>query len=374
MALLVSAGNVTFAPLGSVIGALQKKNIVIDAVWLIDNQQTVASFTSNVTGIKNALGRQDVMVASLEVTEQNAADRIPEFMADYVLRNKSGTHHQQALDKGATDGKDETQSEDSSWREDVIVDLTAGPKFITSTLYAAANFCRVKRVYYFLLKNRAKQQAPFSELTEDDYEYLQLPPFSDESLVKLGQRSYLQIVYYMKEIEELAKGYRKRNISFADRIEQSLHFAIRGYFDGDYEGAIRSASSLLETWSEHLYLFCETHEQEYGLTFNHLDEGGRKWNNYNAKLHSIFKDLVNLKKGEQHSNYQDAFVNDALKIIGTLDFVESARKLRNAASHSVNRRFKTTEADANLLINIALSTMKRSCDTIFFSHTQDDDS
>jgi hypothetical protein len=368
MTLLVSAGSEKFGPLGNVLGALKKQGSKIDAVWLIDTKDTALSFGSHAIEIKKALDREDVMIASLEVTEQNAAERIPEFMADYVLRNKSLRKDKDSLDKT----NKTAYSNDGNWREDVIVDLTAGPKFITSTLYAAANFCRVRRVYYFLLKSREKSALSFAELTENDYEYLELPPFSTESLLKLSRRSYLQIVYYMKEIEELAKLYQQNNIAFADRIEQSLHFAARGFFDEDFEGGIRSVSTLLEAWSEHVYNFCEKHRETYGLNLEQLTGKGRTWNNYNSKLQQLFKGMVELQNDQQHPSYSMEFVNSALSIVFAVEFVEVVRKLRNTASHSINRRYQATEADANLAINIAISTMKRSQGTIFFQQQNDE--
>ena len=126
MTLLITGGTRQFPPLRNALCALrQNKNFVIDAVWLVDNGETAKYFGENVAAIKETLGRVDIMISTLEVNEENASEKIPNFMAQFVVRDE--------------------------YQNNVVVDLTAGPKFITSLLYAAANFCRIEQIYYFLL-------------------------------------------------------------------------------------------------------------------------------------------------------------------------------------------------------------------------------
>jgi|GEM_PF-4924737 len=352
-ALLITSGSESFPPLRNVLLAIRKHlKIDLNAVWLIDNQRTVQAFEANLAGIKETVGRDDVMIASLEVTEDNASDRIPGFMAQFVLR-------------------------DAGRPVDVIVDLTAGPKFIASLLYAAANFCRIQRIHYFLLKNSAKRSSLFEELGDDDYEYLELPPFSDDSLLYLSQRSYLELVYYLKEVDDLIKAYTKQSPDFADKIEQSLSFAVRSYFDGDYRGSIRSVGSLLETWSIRVYEYCDQHN-----LWDRADEKDQKkkqkwskagtWDDKNVTLEEAF--FSRFRKPSTTSrltSFDDTLFTDHLLALAmSSQWLGPVRQLRNLCAHSADAPYKPGRDDARLTIDVAFSLLARSADSPFFQELQ----
>lgn len=93
----------------NVLCALKKEGKVIDAVYLIDNDDTAKNSCAIIKDIKETLGRRDVLVSSLEVNENDAFHLIPEFMAQFI-------------------------SHDERQKRDLIVDLTTGPKYIASLL------------------------------------------------------------------------------------------------------------------------------------------------------------------------------------------------------------------------------------------------
>ena len=343
MALLITGGTRKFAPLRNALCALHRKlGFDIEAIWLVDNEETARYFCDNVEKIKETLGKRDIMVASLEVREDDAFEKIPGFMSRFILR-------------------------DISERDSIIVDLTAGPKFITSLLYAAANFCRINHIYYFLIKKEEKTKVPFEELREEDYEYLLLPPFSSESLYSLTRRSYLELIFYMKEVEDLVSDYSCEAPNLAEKIDQSLRFAVRGYFEGDYAGSIRSVGGLLEMWAERLYRFWE----EQGMLARYSSAakctGFKKgsWAFHTCMMRGLFSKLRSVKEREQIEGFNERLLRDALQIATVNDLLEVVRPFRNLASHKADLGYQLTKEDAKLVLDIALNIVKKLGGTVF---------
>lgn len=343
MALLITGGTRNFAPLRNALCALQQElGLDIEAVWLVDNEETFNHFCDNADKIKETLGNRNVMIASLEVTESDASEKIPDFMSKFVLR-------------------------DVSENNNVIVDLTTGPKFITSLLYAAANFCRINHIYYFLLKG-GKREVPFEELSDKDYEYVLLPPFSSESLYNLGRRSYLELIYYLKEVEDLVEDYSYHAPGLAEKIDQGLRFAVRSYFEEDYKGSIRSVGGLLEMWAERLYCFWKEHDMlsRYRPPAEHSKPPRGSWGFHTFMMKSLFSKLQKSSEGEHVDGFDERLLEDALRIATVNDLLETVRPFRNLASHKANLRYQPTREDAKLVLDIALNIVKKSKDTIFF--------
>ena len=348
MALLITGGTRKFAPLRNALCALHRKlGFDIEAIWLVDNEETARYFCDNVEKIKETLGKRDIMVASLEVREDDAFEKIPNFMSRFVLR-------------------------DVSKRDDIIVDLTAGPKFITSLLYAAANFCRINHIYYFLLKGE-KRRVPFEELGDADYEYLRLPPFSSESLYNLTRRSYLELIFYMKEVEDLVSDYSCEAPNLAEKIDQSLRFAVRDYFEGDYAGSIRSIGGLLEMWAEHLYRFWEGQGalSRYSPPIECTMPKG-SWAFHTCMMRGLFSKLQKVKEGDQIEGLDERLVKDALQIATVNDLLEVVRPFRNLASHKADLGYQLTKEDAKLVLDIALNIVKKSKGTVFFAEKEEE--
>ncbi|MBM3303448.1 MAG: hypothetical protein FJY85_26310, partial [Deltaproteobacteria bacterium] len=115
MAVLISGGTVRFAPIENALRALDKSMRLardlqfnpeecpplsaaiyalrkkppsgdIEGVLLIDNEETAKSFCNNVESIKATLDKKDIVVSTLEVKEDDAAEKISNFMARFVLQ------------------------------------------------------------------------------------------------------------------------------------------------------------------------------------------------------------------------------------------------------------------------------------------------
>lgn len=341
MANLIVGGTLTYPPLHNVLCALRLENVEIDGVWLIDTPQTVSKTAEMMEQVKATLGKRTVLVASLEVNENNASERIPDFMAQFVARDTSQLH-------------------------DLVVDLTTGPKYVTSLLYAAANFCRLNRVYYFLLKAR-KQDVPFEELTSDDYEYLRLPPFSDKSLAALGRRNHLELIYYLKDVEDLHASFLEHSERLAAEIDRDLRVAVQNYFDGNYRGTVRSIGSLAETWTARLHSIW----QENGLLARWPKQkqgsAGKK-NDWAGNIEDLEPFLMHLLKVRAGSSVNGLSTEDlALALpLATLDpLLTTVRTYRNIAAHKADSLYEITRDDAKLVLEIGLLLVRKCRDAGF---------
>ncbi|MBM4428836.1 MAG: hypothetical protein FJ026_00625 [Chloroflexi bacterium] len=375
MAVLISGGTVRFAPIENALRALDKSMRLardlqfnpeecpplsaaiyalrkkppsgdIEGVLLIDNEETAKSFCNNVESIKATLDKKDIVVSTLEVKEDDAAEKISNFMARFVLQEARRAN-------------------------DVIVDLTAGPKFIASVLYATANFCRITHIYYFLIKG-GKTNVPFDQLdqqSDEDYEYVLIPPFSDQSLYNLSRRSYLELIFYLKEIEDLVGAYAETAPNLAKKVEQSLWFAVKNYFDGDYKGAIRGCGSLLETWTERLYQFFKERRllDKYRPKPEYKDPPTREtdWAFQVYRMTGLFDRLQRVKDSEHVNGLDQDTEKDAVQIALVDDLLGIARTCRNLTAHKVNLKYQPTREDAKLILDIALSVVRRSRGTLF---------
>jgi hypothetical protein len=232
-------------------------------------------------------------------------------------------------------------------------------------LYAAASFCRIRHIYYFLLKGD-KRDVLFEDLDEEDYEYIPLPGFTDESLFELGRRSYLELILYLKEVEDLVSEYADQAPSLAEKADQHLRFAVRNYFEDDYRGAIRSAGALLEMLAESLYRFWEEHGQL--SLYPQKGERGRRgtWAYHTAGMSEIFRRLQYLQEGDSLDGFDESLLNDAIAIATMNDLLEAARSFRNLASHTANLRYRPTKRDAKFALDIALNALEKSRGTRFF--------
>lgn len=333
MTLLITGGTRNFPPLRNALCALQKnKQIQIDAVWLVDNGETAAHFGTNVAAIKETLGRTDIMISTLEVNEENASEKIPNFMTQFVVRDEYQTN--------------------------VVVDLTAGPKFITSLLYAAANFCRIEQIYYFLLKG-GKYNVSFEELTDGDYEYLSLAPFSSRSLEDLSRRSFIDLIFYLKDIDDLIDEYLEVAPSLAEMIEQSLKFAVQTYFRGDYKSTVRHVGTMLETWAARLYQFLD--DEGVLAQFPTQGKAPRKnsWAYHIFMMSRFFTEIQKLREGKSIPSVDTTLVNDALQIAFITDLFALARPFRNMASHKTDTQYQLEKSDAKLMLDIGLTIVRK---------------
>ena len=333
MTLLITGGTRQFPPLRNAICALrQHKKLEIDAVWLVDNGETAKFFGENVAAIKETLGRTDIMISTLEVNEKNASEKIPNFMAQFVVRDE--------------------------YQNNVVVDLTAGPKFIGSLLYAAANFCRIEQIYYFLLKGN-KQNSPFEELTENDYDYLSLAPFSSKSLEDLSRRSFIDLIFYLKDIDELVDEYLTVAPHLAEMIEQSLKFAVQNYFRGDYKSTVRHVGTMLETWTSRLYHFLDAE----GVLTQFPTQGSapspHSWAYHTHMMKGFFSRIQKLRHGETLANVDPTLVNDALRIAFIPDLLDLARPFRNFASHKADTQYQLEKSDAKLMLDVGLTIVRK---------------
>ena len=332
---LIVGGTKAFPPLRNVLCRLtQKEDISFDAIWLIDTPETICNFNHISESIKSLAGRRDILVSSLEVNEQNAAYRIPDFMAQFVMR-------------------------DANQIKDLFVDLTTGPKYVTSLLYASANFCQINNIHYFLLKSN-RRDALFEELREDEYEYLQLPPFNSDSLALLSRRSHIDLIYYLKDLDDLVRAFSLNSPQLADELDRNIRPAVRDYFEGNYKGVIRSVGSLMETWTDRIYKIWRF--QDLILVNSNSRE---TWHNELAQIQKICNKLQKVRINEVPIDFTLEQLEESLPLAVVGNLLEMVRVYRNIAAHKADQRYQIERDDAKLVLDIGFA-FARKCEQAAF--------
>jgi len=340
---VIMGGTNNYPLLRNVLGALTSENGLslnpsnLDAIWLIDTSETSDGLSEISKEIKKILGRRDIVVSSLEVNENDAADRIPEFMAQFVLCN-------------------------TKQKTDLIIDLTTGPKYITSLLYATANFCRVNEIYYFLLKDSNKRIIPFSQLKSEDYEYIRLPPFSGKSLTELSRRSHLDLIYYLKDVDELTEEFFSKSIQLGDELDRNMRLAVRDYFSDteNYEGVIRSVSSLLEAWSDRLYEIWDSQgmiEANPPLTNRYNQKN--TWAYKLERMSGVFNALRKARDNEIVKGFTPEQQAESLPLAYVGDLLEMVRVYRNMAVHKADHSYQISRDDAKLVLDTGFAFIRK---------------
>lgn len=332
---LIMGGTNRFSPLRNALCALKKGGKDIDAIYLIDTPETAKNSCHIIKNIKEALNRSDILVSSLEVNEKNAVELIPELMAQFI-----------AFDRPQ--------------KRELIVDLTTGPKYITSLLYATANFCGVNNIYYFLLKNGERSNLNFEELNEnDDYQYIHLPTFKNESLEELSQRSHMDIIYYLKDVENLVEVFEPKSPRLANEINSNLRLAVFDYFNNRYKSSILSVGSLLETWT---YRINDLWMEQGAIACDNSQNKniGRKWNNELQRMARVCKILRESRSNEVHENcIPEKQIIEYLPLAMSYEMIDLVRKYRNMAAHVTDNRYQIERDDAKLVLDIGFSFVNK---------------
>jgi len=330
MTSLILSGTDNLAPLHNVLCVLKRKAFKIDVVHLIDTPQTITKLHDTLEEIKITLGNRDILVTSLEVNEQNAADLIPAFMASLIVR-------------------------ETKQIPNLVVDLTTGPKYITSLLYAAANFCQVEKIYYFLLTTKTRD-VPFEKLVEHkDFEYVSLPTFSSKSLAALSQSSHMDMIYYLKDLEDLVKSVPSQSRLLAEDLDQNMRLAVEDYFEENYERMCLNVGKLLEAWTKRIYIILESQ----GVLQKHFPDNNKpdskKWPSKKLdEMFYVFNDLQNANLDQPND-----FTSDQLKCFMPLAEIGSmlniVREYRNIAAHGTGHLYQMNRYEAKLVLDIGFA-------------------
>jgi len=340
VASLIVAGTDKFPPLRNVLCALTRKNhITLNSIYLIDTPETIKKSPFIIEDIKKTLGNQNIYVSSIDVDENNAADIIPDFMGRFIIR-------------------------DTQQIRDLVIDLTTGPKYVTSLLYATANFCRMDNIHYFLLKSK-RREVPFEELNDNEYEYLHLPLFSSKSLDRLRRRSHLDLIYYLKDVEDLVKAFMPISPRLADEVDQNMRLAVLDYFNESYKNVIEKVAYLFEVWNNRIFEKIGTQNviDTYSSDnkFHRMVLPADKFNNHC----DVFRKLKEIQVNEMPKYFtSEQFIDyTPLAMVGEMENL--VLRYRDMVSHIIYNGYKIEREDAKIVLDIGFAFVNKCKQTDF---------
>ncbi len=335
MTSLITAGTNSLQTLLNALSALETiENFNFDEIYLFDTPETSSKSQDILTGIRATPKRRNLQITSFVVNENNAYKRIPEFMARHVLN-------------------------DTKRIQEVVVDLTTGPKYITSLLYSAANFCQISNIYYFLLKDNDKRSVPFDALIKHkDYEHLQLPPFSGKSLMALSWRSSLDLIYYLKDIEVLIEGFPPESKELAKSVDRTMRSAVRYYFNEEYKEVLSSIGLLLEDWVAQIYATWEIQ----GTLKAHMPTDQKTDSRKRPKgklgdMNYVFDDLLYIKQPGKTESFTSEELQSFIPLTMVGDMLNIARNYRNIVVHP--HCYQYDRNDAKIALDIGFACVNR---------------
>ncbi|MDB9526780.1 hypothetical protein PN498_12340 [Oscillatoria sp. CS-180] len=131
-------------------------------------------------------------------------------------------------------------------RSQIVIDLTNGDKFISSTLYASASLSQIENLF-FLIVNRNKFESMPEHLSESDYKIEVISPLVN--LEKIGKYTFFEIFYYKDKVADLVA--RLKNIEFEssflrNQLALQLESCIDSYFLEQYSDSISKIAQIIE--------------------------------------------------------------------------------------------------------------------------------
>lgn len=222
-----------------------------------------------------------------------------------------------------------------------IVDLTNGPKDITSTLYLVASLCEVKEIYY-LSFNRNKNIS----------EYVRLHKYG--GIDSLSKISYFDLVYYFDELDKLFSDKRKSSYEVNDdqknvfnRMEEMLQKGIVDFFN-------------TENYTNVVYNITYPFERLNVKLFEYL-KNDKECVSFAKKNNIIFfqdRDKIGVISFFLREYSQKGNNSEILALCTLPGLLTGLRVYRNLASHACMSKHKFTINEARTVINMMIEALK----------------
>ncbi len=229
-------------------------------------------------------------------------------------------------------------------RSQIVVDLTSGDKYISSTLYASASLSQIENLF-FLVVNRDKFDTLPEDLTEDDYKIDVISPLGN--LESIGKYTFFEIFYYKDKVSELTSKFSKvefKSSYLRNQLKSQMESCIDSYFLEQYPDAISKISQIIEEISVEIpdrIKQIAAGEIKEKTAIKSLDDS-ISW------LRSNFCDPLRGKRNKNLSEHEEK-----LKDLQTLDrLIDLVRAHRNISSHPYD--FLRGWDEARLVINTSL--------------------
>lgn len=250
----------------------------------------------------------------------------------------------------------------------VLVDLTNGQKFVASVLYATASISRISRIYSLLPKTdfRKLELERLKQLKEGtDYEYIPLKPLVD--IQGIARSSFLELVYYRDEIEDVARQLELQDEDFAHDVRRTLMHALSDYFSGASDPDAQTAAEKYGVCMASLGKMCEElAEKLYTYLVNFRGAQTLTRPDFNGYVDQVGKILSRIRKTRPPQELDPG--DEKLKRLVVGDgLLEMIRIYRNLAAHPKTHVYRVDRYDAKLNLDASLLLLKRLSETSVLS-------
>lgn len=231
----------------------------------------------------------------------------------------------------------------SHGKEEVVIDLTNGTKYISSVLYASASLSKISKLF-FLSVPRDKQDELPENLAKADYTIDVISPL--ENIEAIGKHAYFEIIYFREKAQDVIEALKTAQFksSFLSNLfEPQINSAISHYFQGNYADSIGGMGHIVEELTVEL---CERikNSAKGQITVSVPKEFSKAvgW------LTSQFCDPL---RGKQNKGLLD--YEEALKTLQNLDkMIDVIKVYRNLSSHPYD--FLRGKYEASFILNNCL--------------------
>jgi len=316
---LIISGNPNLRTIQSVIYlAYLHYNGQIEKVYFIDSEGSLYDKDGNsLEGQRNEIARKyiksDVKIESRFVKKEDLHQEIPRLLSEQLK----------------TYAKDQ-----------IVVDLTNGTKYISNILYASASLSKIRNLFFVFIPSDKQYELP-ENLNKDDYTIDVISPL--ESLESIGKHAYFEIIYYKDKAEAAItsfKGVRFRESFLKNNFDFGINSVIDNYFLGKYPETIGVLGQILESFSLEI---CPKIKQ---LAKGKITaKSPTDFNDSISWLRSNFCDPIRGKRNKNLDDYEEK-----LKLLQNIDkIIDFARVYRNLSSHPYP--FLRGQEEARMILN-----------------------
>ncbi|MEW6456731.1 MAG: hypothetical protein AB1410_08490 [Acidobacteriota bacterium] len=316
---LIISGNPNLRTIRSVIYfAHLHYNQQIEKVYFIDSEGFLYDRDSNsLEGQRNEIVRKyiksDVKIESRFIKKEDLHQEIPRLLSEQL----------RIYDK-----------------EQIVVDLTNGTKYISNILYASASLSKIRNLFFLFIPSDKQYELP-ENLNKDDYIIDVISPL--ESLESIGKHAYFEIIYYKDKAEAAIRafrGVRFRESFLKNNFEFGINSAIDNYFLGKYPETIGALGQIVESFS------LETCPKIKQLAKGKITaKSPPDFNDSISWLRSNFCDPIRGKRNKNLDDYEEE-----LKLLQNIDkIIDFVRVYRNLSSHPYP--FLRGQEEARMILN-----------------------
>lgn len=139
-------------------------------------------------------------------------------------------------------------------KDQIIVDLTNGTKYMSNVIYASACISQIEKMCYLSIPKAENRKKLPEELTILDYEFEQFSVLKNWE--SIGKFNFFEILYYMKRGEGIIAQFSKfkfQDLYFKSDFKRDLVSGIRNYFSEEYHTTLTKLGILSEKISFELW-------------------------------------------------------------------------------------------------------------------------